>query len=296
LLFSTNENSFIVNRELVCGGDKMRPTSNLAFCVAIALAAPAVAQDAISETIKLGQSGSPGETPNPDCSDGTGISAGEVARTISVEAVAQAASNNAGPLAGFAVKRVAQTNANWLDARLGRHDGKAKCGSLCVYYLRKPGRVPRACLSEPGLDRLNCVGGMVFYDIGSLPDVAVTDFSVTSESGSNYDVFCATAKNWSAEGDRLFYIAAIEPDARKLIGDDWFCSRNCSGPTHIYQDGARRLHVINERGDDQIADFDPVNLEVIVPGWIFRGSPLHGSLGANWKEISWADETIWSRR
>jgi hypothetical protein len=272
----------------------MTKASILALCAVIALAAPAVAQDAISQTIKLGQSGPPGERPDPDCGDGTGISSAEVARTIPVEAVAQAASNDAGALAGAAVKGIAQNHAGWLDARLGRHDGKARCASLCVYYPRQSNYLLRACLSEAGLDRLNCAGGMVFYDIGSLPDAAITDFSVT-DNGSKYNIFCATAKNWSAEGDRLFYIAAIEPNAQKLAGDDWSCSRNCSGPAHIYVDGRGRLHVVNERSDDQIAVFDPINLEVIVPSWRFRGAALHGSLGANWKEIAWADETIWSR-
>ena len=56
----------------------MTKASILALLAAIALAAPAVAQDAISQTIKLGQSGPPGERPDPDCGDGTGISSAEV--------------------------------------------------------------------------------------------------------------------------------------------------------------------------------------------------------------------------
>lgn len=166
-----------------------------------------------SPRVEIQQTGQAAAKQSPECGDAAdGIKAIEVGAKIGAAALDDYLQTQGIPnVGGFGVTQALLTRVNnpgnqqWLRDRLGISQGLSKCATQCVIY-------PKAeadrlsiwgCLAETGGDGLDCGANgwngqwMGVYNLSH----ASTDSTMVS---------CMTAKNWSGNRNRWFWVVASD--------------------------------------------------------------------------------------
>jgi hypothetical protein len=178
------------------------PIPVLALATLTAIATPASAGTSESR-VELKQTGESARRNNPACATGAGMTAADFILKVGAVVVDRYIGQ---PVTMTILEQTSPGNREWLKGRLGIHDGRATCATLCVVVPNNVNPRLEACLSETGGDGLGCFNHTT--ENADPPAFAAIQ-SFTDGRTANAHVFCASGKNWSHNRDRWFIVRAV---------------------------------------------------------------------------------------
>jgi hypothetical protein len=152
--------------------------------------------------VELLQTGQSARVHNPACATGAGLTVADLILNAGAAAIDHF---TGAPFAQTILEQAPPGNRNWLEVRLGIHDGKSTCATICVAYPADKNANLSACLSETGGEGLGCFAGKT-DDADPPAWAAIQNF--TTGATAKTKVFCATGKNWSHNRNRWFIVKA----------------------------------------------------------------------------------------
>ncbi|RYG88005.1 MAG: hypothetical protein EON59_05775, partial [Alphaproteobacteria bacterium] len=158
------------------------------------VAAPAAATEVIAE-VELLQTGESAKTHNPAC----GVPGSTTTADMLLHLGAAAVDAYVGqPVGTQVLKQVSPGNRDWVKGRLGIHDGKSTCATVCVSVPRRAKVSYQVCMSETGRNGKGCTSAPGDLDPPAYANIAKIDTASTDAS----TLICATGKNWSHNRNR----------------------------------------------------------------------------------------------
>lgn len=170
-----------------------------------------------SPRVEVPQTGVSATEQAPRCGDQrAGVRADEVVARIGAGAIDNYLEKaSAVPVGGYGVSGVlaamaaSDGDSQWLKDRLGIGGGLSSCATQCVMY--PIAEAPRlsifGCLSETGGDGLDC--GADGWEQGQWMGA----YNLSHASTEKATVSCMTAKNWSHNRNRWFWVVATDVNA-----------------------------------------------------------------------------------
>ena len=157
----------------------------------------------VSDRVELAQTGESARVHNPECKSGNLPTAADVLLKLGTGLVDKYIGY---PVTTTIYENTSPGNRDWIKARLGIHNGKSSCQTLCVVYPKSAQNVKvSTCLSETGGDGLGCRHG----DNGDVDPPAYAGVDGVSKAETSQGImFCATGKNWSHNKDRWYTVKA----------------------------------------------------------------------------------------
>jgi hypothetical protein len=167
------------------------------------LLSPIASAKEVSSEIELKQTGESARVPSPECGRGASMTAADLilkAGTAAIDAyIGQ-------PVTSTLLEKMPPGNRDWLKGRLGIHDGKSTCGTVCVAVPAKARVTYSACASETGRDGLGCSSKA--GDLDPPAHFGIASFTASTTRSGRVRVICASGKNWSHNRDRWFSVKA----------------------------------------------------------------------------------------
>lgn len=155
----------------------------------------------VRSEVELKQTGEPARVHSPECALGNSVTAADIVLKAGAGAIDAYIGQ---PVTTTILSHVPPANRDWLKVRLGIHDGKATCATVCVAAPIQRDVQYIACMSETGRDGENCVSAARELDPPGWAEIT----SISKSQTSSATLICASAKNWSHKRDRWFSIRA----------------------------------------------------------------------------------------